>query len=109
MGIWVPGIALLACFSQADKKLLTIGNNLHFLTSFNPISKCILQVKCFTANLRVPLRADLLMTMHQDPSDFPVKITYVPILQLGAKSNLTVMALRNELDVKISLRKGFSL
>jgi len=49
------------------------------------------------------------MMMHHDPSDLPLKIKYVPILQLGAKSNLTVMALSNELDLKISLRKGFSL
>lgn len=102
MGTCGPDIALPASFSQATKKLLTIGNNLHFITSFNSTPACVPQVKRFTAILGAPLRADLLMMMH---SDLPVKIKSVPILQLGAKSNLTAMALRSELDLKISLGK----
>lgn len=60
---------------------------------------CVPNVKCFTALLRAPLRAHSLMTTHQDPSDLPVKIKYVPILQLDAKSDLTVMAVGNELKI----------
>lgn len=106
MGTWGPGIALPAPFSQATKKLLTVGSNLHFITSFNSTPVCVPQVKCFTAILGAPLRADMLIMLH---SDLPVRIKSVPIPQLGAKSNLTAMALRSELDLKISLGRRLSL
>lgn len=95
---WAP--ELLALLSQ----LLSVGPP---RSCWLLVTTCISQLlsassQCFTANLRAPRRADLLMLMHQDPSDLPV----VTILQLGAKSNLTVMALREPLDLRFSLRKG---